>query len=291
MAAIMPASGWWFPTARGGGLGADQQLAPSTYIKLARQETQSTGKMDSTTLRELGFGPWAPISSREEARLLEALPVSCGVYAFLLAQSMARRLGTSDIAYIGKATNQNGLRGRVRQYFHPGPSQSTNIAMRRRLDAADCSLLLSFVASASAIVAARLEADLLAQFKAEHAELPPYNRQQPVVAPWPSADLGIQPARPRPTGRAVFRLAGFDQGGVRGPASNLRLVCFIDGGGKLAVWGRQGASGNIDRVLSSGPRCSVDCEFREPSASHRKEYGHTHWVHETFALSIVPKND
>jgi len=33
MAAIMPASGGWFPTARGGGLGADQQLAPSTYTK------------------------------------------------------------------------------------------------------------------------------------------------------------------------------------------------------------------------------------------------------------------
>ena len=28
--------------------------------------------------------------------------------------------------------NQEGLRGRARQYFHPGPTQSTNIAVNQR---------------------------------------------------------------------------------------------------------------------------------------------------------------
>ena len=41
MAAIMPASGGWFTTMRGGGQGADQQLAPSTYIKLGLGKEES----------------------------------------------------------------------------------------------------------------------------------------------------------------------------------------------------------------------------------------------------------
>jgi hypothetical protein len=247
--------------------------------------------MDSTALQGLGFGSWVPISIHAETPVLEALPVSRGVYAFLFAQSMARRRGTSDIAYIGKATNQNGLRGRVRQYFHPGPTQSTNLAMRKRLAAAECSLRLGFVVSTSATIASRLEADLLIQFEREHTELPPYNRQLPVVAAVPQTSSGPPPFEPRPTGRAIFQIAGFDEGGVRGTASNLRLVCLLDGGGKLAIWGRQGASGNIDEVVNAGPRCSVDCEFQPPGEIQARKYGHTHWVHQTFSLAVVPKRD
>ena len=243
--------------------------------------------MDSIALRGLGFGSWTPISVDTETALLSGLPVSCGVYAFLFAKSMTRQRGISDIAYIGKASNQNGLRGRVRQYFHPGPTQSTNLAMKRRLAAVDCSLQLGFVVSNSAPMAARLEADLLRQFVHEHAELPPYNRQLPFVVAPPEENESVSDANPRPTGRATFHIVGFDQGGVQGTARNLRLVCLLEGGGKLAIWGSEGASGNIDKVTKAGTRCTVDCEFQPPAETQARKYGHTHWVHQGFDLAVV----
>ena len=84
----------------------------------------------------------------------------------------------SDIAYIGKATNQNGLRGRVRQYFHPGPTKSTNLAMKARLLEPKCALRLGFAVAASKDATVDLESQLLTEFEAEHGSLPPYNRQR-----------------------------------------------------------------------------------------------------------------
>ena len=98
--------------------------------------------MDSTALKAHGISTWAAFVHLTERELLATLPTSAGVYVILLAQSEQRRRGASDIAYIGRAGNQNGLRGRVRQYFHPGPTQSTNIAMRQRICAPDCALRL-----------------------------------------------------------------------------------------------------------------------------------------------------
>jgi hypothetical protein len=100
------------------------------------------------------------------------------VYAIILAQPQPRRSGSSDIAYIGRAVNQNGLRGRVRQYFHPGPTQSTNIAMKSRLSEPSCDLRLGFIQTDNAASARRLESDLLVEFESEHGELPPHNRQR-----------------------------------------------------------------------------------------------------------------
>src|SRR5262249_40012812 len=96
----------------------------------------------------------------------------------LLAQAEPRRRGSSDIGYIGSAVNQKGLQGRIRQYYHPGPTQSTNILMRQRLYASGCALRLGFSATDTAAAAKRLESDLLIQFEDEHQELPPYNRQR-----------------------------------------------------------------------------------------------------------------
>ena len=134
--------------------------------------------MDSTALKVHSISNWAAFAHLAERQLLAALPTSPGVYVILFAQTEQRRRGSSEIANIGRAGNQNGLRGRVRQYFHPGPTQSTNIAMRQCICGPDCAPRLGFVATDSVATDRRLESDLLLQFQGEHGELPPYNRQR-----------------------------------------------------------------------------------------------------------------
>ncbi len=127
--------------------------------------------MDSASLQDRGVGSWVAFNCTSEREVLAGLPTLPGAYIMLLGEYEQRRRGTSDIAYIGMATNRNGLRGRVRQYFHPGPTQSTNIAMNQRLSAAGCPLRIGFVAAASVAAARRMESDLLLQFESEHYEL------------------------------------------------------------------------------------------------------------------------
>lgn len=134
--------------------------------------------MDSTALKVHGISNWGAFARLAERQLLSTLPTSPGVYVIVLAQPEQRRRGASDIAYLGRAGNQNGLRGRVRQYFHPGPTQGTNIAMRQRIWAPGCALQLGFAATDTTVMARRLESDLMLQFEKEHGELPPYNRQR-----------------------------------------------------------------------------------------------------------------
>jgi excinuclease UvrABC nuclease subunit len=117
--------------------------------------------MDSASIQTRGVGSWMAFTSDTEPTVLANLPSAMGVYVILLGKHAICRLGASDIAYIGKATNRGGLRGRVRQYFHPGPTQSTNIAMRSRLNALGCALRIGFTVSDSGPAARRLEADLL----------------------------------------------------------------------------------------------------------------------------------
>lgn len=86
----------------------------------------------------------------------------------------------------------------------------------------------------------------------------------------------------------TFRIVGFDEDGVQGPPNHLRLVCLIEGGGKLAIWGREGASGNIEKVLQAGPRCTVDREYGKPGAIQAEKHGHTHWVGPHHKLQVTP---
>ena len=87
--------------------------------------------------------------------------------------------------------------------------------------------------------------------------------------------------------KATLRLVGFDEGGVSGSPTNLRLVCRIASGGKLAIWGKSGSRRNIDKVLQAGMPCTVVCEYRQPNEIHAVEYGHTHWVREDMDLEVV----
>jgi len=136
------------------------------------------GRMDSTTLQTRSPISWQRFACDTERAIIAGLPTCPGVYLILFGDFEKRQQGSSDIAYIGSAANQNGLRGRIRQYFHPGPTQSTNLGMKRRLIAPDCRLRLGFISVSSTAAAKSLESDLLMQFEREHGELPPYNRQR-----------------------------------------------------------------------------------------------------------------
>jgi hypothetical protein len=87
--------------------------------------------------------------------------------------------------------------------------------------------------------------------------------------------------------KGTFRLVAFDEGGVAGSPENRRLVCLVDSGGKLAIWGKDGARRNIDAVLKAGVPCTVECEWRPPNPVHAEKFGHTQWVREDLHLAVV----
>ena len=87
--------------------------------------------------------------------------------------------------------------------------------------------------------------------------------------------------------KGQFRLIVFDElGGVQRTTESLRLICQLDSGGKLAIWGSDENRQNIDLVLKKGMPCTVECEYIEP-AEWGLVYGHSHWVPEHFSLRIV----
>lgn len=85
----------------------------------------------------------------------------------------------------------------------------------------------------------------------------------------------------------TFRLVAFDESGPRGPSSHRRLVCKIDGGGKLAIWGGEESMDNINAVVRAGMPCSVACESILPPQTFKQRYGHSYWVPEGARLRVV----
>jgi excinuclease UvrABC nuclease subunit len=144
--------------------------------------------MDSNDLKKRGFGVWQPFGLTSEHTLLRELPTSFGVYSMRLSNSEPMTQGSSDIAYIGRATNQNGVLGRIRQYFHPGWRQSTNLKMKARL-VDGIKLEIAFVTTADAESAIHLESELLLLFEAEHTQKPPYNKQAALAHLWKTPSL------------------------------------------------------------------------------------------------------
>ena len=141
--------------------------------------------MNSNDLVNRGFGTWQSFSLATQGALLRGLPESFGVYSMRLPRPEQILQGSSDIAYIGKATNRNGVRGRIRQYFHPGWNQSTNLEMKDRL-IARVELEIAFITTPDASSAAELESQLLLLFEAQHAQKPRYNKQSALAYPWKS---------------------------------------------------------------------------------------------------------
>ena len=97
------------------------------------------------------------------------------------------------------------------------------------------------------------------------------------------------------TNTGTFRLIGFDEGGEKvGPKGAHRLVCNIEGGGKIAIWGSKDSRRNIDLVLNAAKKADlpkgdirIECKYRPPEPSRAKRYGHTHWVPENCHLRIL----
>jgi hypothetical protein len=138
--------------------------------------TSKASPLDSSDLDDAGFSTWSPFHSGSERGLLTILPLSFGVYAVRCQDWHQTVKGRSDLDYIGSAANQQGLRNRIRQYFHPGPTQSTDqrvighVSQSARHE-------IAFEVCEPQDAAKTLELALLRQYELVHGELPPVNRR------------------------------------------------------------------------------------------------------------------
>jgi len=132
--------------------------------------------MQSSDLQNHGFGTWFSFNRASEASLWSQVPNRPGAYAIRCSTPYHRRIGSSDILYFGSATNAQGLKNRLRQYFHPGPTQRTNIRLLKLVG--DCSDFEVAVSPTVTIPDAKfLESTLLAAYETDHGELPPENKR------------------------------------------------------------------------------------------------------------------
>ena len=88
-------------------------------------------------------------------------------------------------------------------------------------------------------------------------------------------------------GTETFRITALDEGGVMGTPDHLRLVCRLEGGGKVVLWGGEVSRLNIDAVLSAGVPCTIESEYRPPKPDLAEKFGHTHWVPQDARLRVV----
>lgn len=82
-----------------------------------------------------------------------------------------------------------------------------------------------------------------------------------------------------------FKILGIDEGGVKQSQGNLRIVCRIDGGGKLAVWGIVDSPENIEKLRGATMPCEIECDCVAPQA-WAVTHGHTHWVPPGYKLQV-----
>ena len=88
-----------------------------------------------------------------------------------------------------------------------------------------------------------------------------------------------------------FTLVAFDEepSVQKSSKGTLRLVCRLEGGGKLAIWGDDDSRLNIDAVLCAGLPCTVECErTRQPQPwAAREPLGHTYWIPQGSTLRVL----
>jgi len=128
--------------------------------------------MHSADLLDVGFGAWLCFGTDSESALLVHLPLTPGAFAIRRRPPYQLPVGESDIAYIGYGTSKGGIRERVRQCFHPGPTQTTNLRIREAIRETG-GFELSWRQRDSASEARRLVKDLLRRYQHEHEQLPP----------------------------------------------------------------------------------------------------------------------
>ena len=85
----------------------------------------------------------------------------------------------------------------------------------------------------------------------------------------------------------VFRLIGRDEEWSRDRPGNRRLVCFLEGGGKLAVMGTEDERDNMKAVAAAGFPVSVACVRSEPKEWQKRVRGYTDVVHARDLLRVL----
>lgn len=133
--------------------------------------------MNSEGLSSLGFLSWYEFHPDNEFNLISLLPSVFGVYVIRSNRQICRFQGYSDIVYIGCTWNRQGIKNRIRQYFHPGPTQSTNIRILEIIKQSK-EFSLSFRACQTKEETNNLEKSLLDMYLVDHMELPPFNRSR-----------------------------------------------------------------------------------------------------------------
>jgi hypothetical protein len=82
-----------------------------------------------------------------------------------------------------------------------------------------------------------------------------------------------------------FTLTGKEHQGSR--EGRERLVCYIEGGGLMAIWGDRRSRRNIEMVLAAGFPCIVECDPIPPGEYEAEHFGHTYWVPQSNHLEVL----
>ena len=127
--------------------------------------------------RSIPFDPWGATSG------CSSLPLTPGVYGICAAGP------DSEVIYIGCAANARGLRGRILQYFRPGPSQHTNHRVRNFIGSSGNAYLLFYRSAASSQQARTLEYQILTDFVHQNRRLPRLNRVVPELPNAPATSF------------------------------------------------------------------------------------------------------
>lgn len=133
--------------------------------------------MNSADLAREGFTGWMSFRPTLEQALLAQVPTVPGVFVVRRRQPYRRQRGESDLVYVGVGANRRGLNQRLRQVFHPGPTQSTN---KRLLDlvADSGEYQVGFADAPTGEAARALKNRLLERYRRDHGELPPEHRTE-----------------------------------------------------------------------------------------------------------------
>lgn len=128
--------------------------------------------MNSKYLLQSGFSGSVRLKIEGEQNF-EKIPIKAAVYA-LVYQKLFRRLkGNSDIIYIGSTFNRRGLRKRIRQFLHPGPTQTTSIRVNALIR--EIGSVAVYWRLMNKRNVRKKEKSLLKKYYNDHRELPPLN--------------------------------------------------------------------------------------------------------------------
>ena len=133
--------------------------------------------MNSTSLSQTGFTRWMAFKPDSEGVLLSALPATPGVFVLRRRRPCVHLRRQSDIAYIGVGANRNGLRARIQQCFHPGPTQTTNQRILAAIGESD-GYEVGWRECSDEGAAQKTKHDLLDWYQRDYGELPPLCRRR-----------------------------------------------------------------------------------------------------------------